>query len=72
MRRAFCERYNEALLNTLSEYFDLDDIEEILFLRFFPTKDQIEKDYSYIKNGRFKSALKRRVDELHANGFVFF
>lgn len=71
-RLGMCNRYKEALMCHISDYFKVDEIDETLFLKFYPTNDKIKKHYSFIKDKKFKAALKHFVEELHHPiGLVF-
>jgi hypothetical protein len=72
MRIKLCQKYREALLEKITESFKVDEIDETLYLKFYTTNDKIKKDYSFIKNKKFKSQLRHFVEELHSGvGLIF-
>lgn len=72
LRKDFCEKYRSSLMNKISERFQIDEINETLYLKFSASNDKIKKDYSYIKNPDFKNSLTAYIEEIHSGiGFVF-
>ena len=72
MRLDMCNKYRDALLYHISNHVKVDEIDETLYLKFYATNDKIKKDYTYIKDEKFKAALQQYVKELHSGiGLIF-
>lgn len=72
MRMKMCEKLREAVLEHISVDFEIDQIDETLYLKFYATNDKIKMDYAHIKNQKFNIAVERYIKGLYSGiGFVF-